>query len=152
MDHSGTVISWSVRKFLAAFSLAILLACSLREPFLRPDSVKILAMLGKPGRFSGGPPCASPMEMTEAFLTEIGRNPAKPLVETAPKFALRASKICPSSRPVLNTENDVDFKSVAPLLGGATLAGDGRVQMEPWLWLRVIGGKVVGLEFQLDQV
>ncbi len=136
--------------FLIAF--IGLVGCSLREPFMRPDSVKIVTMLGVPADFQGGTSCAAPMEMSNAYVEEIGRKLNQPLTETLPKFAVRAAKLCPGSRPVIHTANEVEFAKVAPLLGGAAFNGDGRMQMEPWLWLRVSGGKVIGLELQLDQI
>jgi hypothetical protein len=136
--------------FLIAF--VGLAGCSLREPFMRPESAKVVAMLGASSGFQGGAPCASPMEMANAYLEEIGHDSSKPLVETVPRFARRAAKLCPGSRPVINTANDVEFAKVASLLGGSAFSGDGRMQMEPWLWLRVSSGKVIGLELQLDQI
>jgi hypothetical protein len=117
-----------------------------------PESAKIVAMLGMPTGFQGGTSCALPADMAQIYAEEIGRDPNKPLVETVPRFAVKAAKICRGSRPVISTSNEVEFAKVASLIGGAAFNGDGRMQMEPWLWLRVSGGKVIGLELQLDQI
>jgi hypothetical protein len=38
---------------------------------------------------------------------------------------------------------------VVAMIGAAGFAGDGRMQLEPWLWLRAAGGKVIGIELDL---
>jgi hypothetical protein len=140
------------RRVVFLISFVGLVGCSLRDPFMRPETARIVGMLGLSAGIDGSGPCGSSKEMAEAYLDEIGHDPRKPLVETVPRFARRAAKLCPGSRPVINTANEVDFAKVAPLLGGSAFNGEGRMQMEPGLWLRVSGGKVIGLELQLDRI
>jgi hypothetical protein len=117
---------------------------------LRPDFVKVVALLGKAGGIDAGN-CKSPDKLKSAYEAEIVKE-GVPLADTLLSFAQKAASICPESRPFIRTENDVDLKTVAAMIGATGFAGDGRMQLEPWLWLRVAEGKVIGLEIELSKI
>jgi hypothetical protein len=117
---------------------------------LRPDFVKVIALLGKPGGIDAGN-CKSPDQLKAAYDSEIGKE-GVPLADSLLPFAQKAAVICPDARPFLRTENDVDLKTVAAMIGAPGFTGDGRMQLEPWLWLRVAGGKVIGVEVELGKI
>lgn len=137
------MLSWVVRKLL----LVVLLLSSCRAT-LRPDFVKVVALLGKPlGLDAGG--CKSPDQLKSAYDSEMSKGP---LAVTLLPFAQRAAPICPGSRVFIRAENITDLRTVAALVGVPAFAGDGRMQLEPWLWLRVAGGSVIGLELELGKI
>jgi len=118
---------------------------------LRPDFVKVVALLGKPAGVDAGN-CKPVDALTSAYTDEVGSREGQLLSETLLPFAERAAKICPQSRPFIRTTNDVDLKTVAAMIGTPGFAGDGRMELEPWLWLRVAQGKVIGVEIELDEI
>ena len=142
------LLSWVVRNLLVTLLLAGLLASC--RATLRPDFVKVVALLGKPGGIDAGN-CKSPDKLKSAYDSEIGKD-AISLTDRILPFAQKAAAICPESRPFIRTENDVDLKTVAAMIGAPGFAGDGRMQLEPWLWLRVADGKVIGLEVDLSRI
>lgn len=127
--------------------LAVLLLSSCRAT-LRPDFVKVVALLGKPSGLDAGN-CKPPDQLKAAYDAEITKGP---LAVTLLPFAQRAATICPGSTVFIRAENITDLRTVAPLVGAPAFAGDGRMQMEPWLWLRVAGGSVIGLEIELGKI
>ena len=141
------MLSWSVRKFLATLILATLFASC--RATLRPDFVKVVALLGKPGGVDAGS-CKPPEKLKSVYDAEFKEGVA--LADALLPFAQKASAICPESRPFIRTENDVDLKTVAAMIGAPGFTGDGRMQLEPWLWLRVAAGKVIGLEIELEKI
>ena len=118
---------------------------------MRPDFTKVVGLLGKPTGIDGGS-CKSPDALASAYKEEISSKDAEPLSNTLLPFAQKAAKICPEARPYIRTTNDVDLKTVTAMIGASNFAGDGRMQLEPWLWLRIAGGKVIGLEVELDKI
>ena len=132
-----------MRKFL--FVILLLSSC---RATLRPDFVKVVALLGKPSGLDAGN-CKSPDKLKAAYDAEIGK---APLAATLLPFAQRAASVCPGSRIFIRAENIADLRSVAALIGAPPFAGDGRMQLEPWLWLRVAGGSVIGLEIELERI
>lgn len=132
-----------MRKFL----LVVLLLSSCRAT-LRPDFVKVVALLGKPSGLDAGN-CKSPEKLKAAYDAEMSKGQ---LTDTVLLFAQKAATVCPESRPFIRTENDVDLKTVAGIIGAPGFTGNGRMQLEPWLWLRVAGGKVIGLEVELSRI
>ncbi len=136
-----------MRKFAAALILAVLLTSC--RASLRPDFVKVVALLGKAGGIDAGN-CKSPDQLKAAYTAEIKENVA--LSDALLPFAQKAASICPESRPFIRTENDVDLKTVAAMIGANGFAGDGRMQLEPWLFLRVAEGKVIGVELELSKI
>lgn len=145
------MVFWgAVRRFLLIV-FVILAACGPREPFLRTESVRVLEMLGPAAELHLGSPCPAADAMTAAYAEEV--TSGAPLQAALPRFALKAAELCPQSRPyITTTREEVELTTIAPLVGGQAFAGDGHMQVEPWLWLRVIDGKVVGVELQLDQI
>ena len=131
--------------------LAAILTLSACRATLRPSYNDVLARLGKTKGVDAGK-CSSPGGVKEAYQQEIESKGNEPLANTLLPFAQRAAKVCPQARPFLTTSNEVDLKDIAPLVGGVPFEGDGNMQMEPWLFLRVIGGKVVGLEVDLGRI
>jgi hypothetical protein len=132
-----------VRKFL--FLILLLTSC---RATLRPDFVKVVALLGKPSGLDAGN-CKSPDQLKAAYATEIAKGA---LADTLLPFAQRAASLCPGSRVFIRAENVTDLRTIASLIGAPAFAGDGRMQLEPWLWLRVAGGSVIGLELELGKV
>ncbi|MEO8097656.1 MAG: hypothetical protein ABI811_08135 [Acidobacteriota bacterium] len=130
--------------------VAAALACASCRATVRPKSNEVLALLGKTAGIDAGK-CSSPGGIKEAYLQEIENKPTQPLADTLIPFAQRAAKICPQAHPYIRTTNDVDVKTVAAMLDAASIEGDGKMQMESWLWLRVAGGKVIGLEVDLEK-
>jgi len=131
--------------------LAVVLAFSSCRATLRPDFTKVIALLGKPAGIDGGN-CKSPDALASAYKEEISAKEAEPLSNALLPFAQKAAKICPEARPYIRTTNDVELKTVTDMIGASGFAGDGHMQLEPWLWLRVAGGKVIGLELELDKI
>jgi hypothetical protein len=140
-----------MRQLSTFIALAAVLAFSSCQARLRPDFVKVVALLGKPAGIDGGN-CKAPGQMADAYMTEIGSKAEEPLSNTLLPFARKAATFCPQSRPYIRTTNDVELKTVAAIIGAQGFAGDGRMQLEPWLWLRVAEGKVIGLEIELDKI
>ncbi len=131
-----------MRKFL----LVVLLLSSCRAT-LRPDFVKVVALLGKPSGVDAGN-CKSPEKLKAAYDAEMAKGR---LADVLLPFAQRAAPICPGSQVFIRAENITDLRTIAALIGAPAFAGDGRMQLEPWLWLRVAGGSVIGLELELDR-
>jgi hypothetical protein len=117
---------------------------------LRPDFVKVVALLGKPTSIDAGS-CKAPDQLKTAYDAEIAKEGVQ-LSESLLPFAQKAAGICPESRPFIRTEADVDLKTVAAMIGAQEFAGDGRMQLEPWLFLRVVEGKVIGVEVELGRI
>jgi hypothetical protein len=141
------MLSWGVHKVSLLLLLAVLTSC---RATLRPDFVKVIALLGKPGGVDAGN-CKSPEQLKSAYDAEIGKDGVS-LADKLLPFAQKAASACPESRPFIRTENDVDIKAVTSMIGATTFVGTGRMQLEPWLWLRVADGKVIGLELELNKI
>jgi hypothetical protein len=122
-------------------SLFLLVGC---RASLRPDFAKLVDLLGPATRVDPGK-CDRPKDLADAFAAEITGKP-EPLSATILPFSHRAAAICPNSHPFVSTGGDVDLKKAATMLGVSAFEGDGRLQMEPWLWLRAVNGKVIGVE------
>lgn len=136
------------RVFVFLIFATLLASC---RATLRPDFTKVVALLGKPTGIDGGN-CGSLDALSSAYKEEIASKESEPLSNTLLPFAQKAAKICPQSRPYIRTENDVDLKTVTAMIGASNFSGDGRMQLEPWLWLRVADGKVIGLEIELNKI
>lgn len=136
-----------MRRFGFLLALAALLSAC--RATLRPDFVPVIAKLGKPVSIDGGS-CAKP-ELSAAFQEEIASS-KEPLSARLLPFATRAAAICPQSHPFIRTESDLDAKEIAALIGAAEVPADGRLQLEPWLFVRTAGNKAVGLELALDRL
>jgi hypothetical protein len=141
------MLSLGVHKLPALLILAMLLASC--RATLRPDFVKVVALLGKPLGIDAGN-CKSPDKLKAAYDADLAKEGIA-LADSLLPFAQKAASICPESRPFLRTANDVELKTVAAMIGANGFAGDGRMQLEPWLWLRVSAGKVIGFELELDE-
>ena len=140
-----------MRQPKTLLALVVVLAFSSCRATLRPDFTKVVALLGKPTGIDSGS-CKSPDALASAYKEEISSKDAEPLSNTLLPFAQKAAKICPESRPYIRTSNDVELKTVTDMIGASGFSGDGHIQLEPWLWLRVAGGKVIGLEVELDKI
>ena len=131
---------------LAATLLFAALLTSCRAT-LRPDFVKVVALLGKASGVDAGN-CKSPDKVKSAYDASVA---ATPLADALLPFARKVAEFCPESRPFIRTEGDVDLKTVAAMIGAQGFTGDGRMQLEPWLFLRVAEGKVIGVELELSK-
>ena len=140
-----------MRQISTLLALIAVLSFSSCRATLRPDFVKVVALLGKAESIDAGN-CKSPEQMTAAFKAEIESKENVPLSETLLPFAQKAATFCPDSRPYIRTANDVDLKTVASMIGAAEFAGVGRMQLEPWLWVRAADGKVIGIEIELSKI
>jgi hypothetical protein len=134
-----------------ALAVAFLSACLACGPSVSSRSADVLDRLGGPSGFVGGD-CGSGEAMVDAYQEEIGRQPLKPLSATVPRFAKRAAKICPESRPAIRIGQPADAASVATSVGGPNPGSNGAMLLEPWLRADVVDGKVVSLTLDLAKL
>lgn len=134
-----------------ALAVAVLAGCLACGPSVSSRSADVLDRLGGASGFVGGD-CGSGEAMVEAYSEEIGRQPAKPLSTTVPRFAKRAAKICPESRPVIRVSRPAEAASVASSVGGANPGPSGSILLEPWIRADVADGKVVSLTIDLAKL
>jgi hypothetical protein len=142
------VIGARPRMAMAVAILAGSLACG---PSVSSRSAEVLDRLGGASGFVGGD-CGSGDAMVDAYLEEIGRQPSKRLSAAVPRFARRAAKICPDSRPVIRVSRPVEAAAAAAAVGGPNPGGTGAILLEPWLRADVVDGKVVSLTVDLAKL
>lgn len=134
-----------------AMALAILAGCLACGPGVSSRSADVLDRLGGASGFVGGD-CGSGEAMVDAYLEEIGRQPSKRLSAAIPRFARRAVKICPDSRPAIRVSRPAEAAAVASSVGSPNPGASGAILLEPWLRADVADGKVVSLTIELAKL